>query len=619
MEHMDQNTIPTPKKMRALCLSAATLLLGVYSTLPQVATTVILNIGAEGDNPNVTWGLPVSVQMPISTPGLTYAQWFQEHGVNETGGPVFSSQVDKNATFYHLDSVNGFLIPSNCSCPCPYLQDRVSMDTSFAAVSQDSNGNSKVWLSVCAMGQCVNPDIGLYKWYWQARYFSGDISNNVPAKLEIGVIPTIGDYATVETFTKFSVQGVPGLLDLITNTLTWDTNQGGVDFSYSVDGGKLSASTSAELFWATGATVGDIISNAPPIFIQPIPAGTSGPSGVINVPAADLSAPPSGAAFILMVLNPLNLIAEASANDTIALPLPSIAITSVQTPFKSGNLNTFVSTDTITLQAKVPAVAQNLPVSWTVTSLQAAAGIGGFPSAEIHNADSQGISTFTFIPSANPLFLQNRQSVWTQGSPNANTPIGFEVTAKTTLAGQTLSTTLSMASIGSLLQDSTDILRQEYVDYQIPVPTRGDVVPSLGLDYNQGNYELQLSEDLPGHYAAVLGKYQSSTLEVDNTTYTVPANATLIKSSAYRNPQHNRYIGSVHPNSKHCYGRALDLVPVPISVPVNGSPQSLGLHTFWYPALAAAVTSAGYSPLPEKGATPVTLGDTTENHIHFQW
>jgi hypothetical protein len=299
-----------------------------------------------------------------------------------------------------------------------------------------------------------------------------------------------------------------------------------------------------------------------------------------------------------------------------------LAITSLQTPTAvNGNQHTFVSTDSITVQAKLTPPKAGAPVLWSVVGKNAASQSLGI--AEIHNADASGISTFTFSPSQDHHFVQVRHAQYTSGiKAPANDPLSFEIVAGS--AG--LESRLSGTTVGPLLEDETDTLRQEYVDFQIAVPPRTDVVPSLGSDWNRGPYHVQVSVDLPGHYNAILAAYQGSSMLYNGVTYTIPANAQIKRASVFRNPRYNKAIGSVHPNSRHCYGRALDLAPIPIALNVNGQRVQLDIHDFWYPALGAADQSVGLSPLPEQGATPLDpahggdgVGDPDEDHLHVQW
>jgi hypothetical protein len=222
--------------------------------------------------------------------------------------------------------------------------------------------------------------------------------------------------------------------------------------------------------------------------------------------------------------------------------------------------------------------------------------------------------------------VNNRHTQWTKGSYTANSAISFEVTAKVTISGAEIATHLSDANLGRLSQDETDRLRQEYYDYQIPVPARSEVVHSLGGAYNGGNYGVQLSVGLDRRYNAIVGAYRGRqvTVTVAGHQYnaTIPMDAAVTISSAYRNPQRNKIVGSVYPDSAHTRGRALDLVPGAVSVTVNinghATVVALSLHQNLYPALRDAAATQG-SAISEHGAVQVPVGDTTEDHIHVQW
>jgi hypothetical protein len=209
----------------------------------------------------------------------------------------------------------------------------------------------------------------------------------------------------------------------------------------------------------------------------------------------------------------------------------------------------------------------------------------------------------------------------------ANPAISFEVTATCLLDGIEYRDSLSDTNLGPLTQDETDRLRQEYSDYNIPVPARSEVVPSLGAGYNDGNYNVQLSVGLPAHYDAILAAYHGRpvTVTIDGQEYdaSIPDDAPITIKSGYRNPQNNRAIRSRYADSKHTRGRALDLAPseVQVLIMVNGQPTSvtLPLHQTLYPALLEAANETGVRAIAEDWGRPVDVGDPSENHIHVQW
>jgi GH25 family lysozyme M1 (1,4-beta-N-acetylmuramidase) len=119
------------------------------------------------------------------------------------------------------------------------------------------------------------------------------------------------------------------LPDLIASYLDWNTNEGvgGLTFGYALQGAALPKATDAALFWADGTNESNIITNTP-IYDEPIPADFAvGTSNEVQVPASDLANPPSGATYILLVLDPNSLITESTrANNTLALPEPVMGI-----------------------------------------------------------------------------------------------------------------------------------------------------------------------------------------------------------------------------------------------------------------------------------------------------
>jgi hypothetical protein len=110
------------------------------------------------------------------------------------------------------------------------------------------------------------------------------------------------------------------IVDLAITSLSWNQAEGGVDFQYEVDNGPLTTATTATLNWASGTTV---VSGAPTIFTQPIPAGANGQSGVIHIPGSAFGTIPQGATTLLLALDPSNLISEANKNNNTLTLGPS--------------------------------------------------------------------------------------------------------------------------------------------------------------------------------------------------------------------------------------------------------------------------------------------------------
>ena len=265
-----------------------------------------------------------------------------------------------------------------------------------------------------------------------------------------------------------------------------------------------------------------------------------------------------------------------------------------------------------------------LDVKWTVQGEGAAAGISQFPTEIDTKTDLTGGVAFTFTPSNNAYFVENRHTVWTKGSLIPNPPISFLITATLTYQGftHTISKTIT--------QDEIDTLREEYYDYifplyGIPIPARSEFVPSLDGGYNSGNYNFQLNDNMPTHYAAILSAYRGEQVMVTvggkKYKVNIPQTATLGINSGYRDPQHNAIFSS-HPDSKHTLGRAFDLRPNPVkvSILINGHPRNvaLPLDQVLYHALFDAVPKSDYAQAEIKG-NKVAVGTPHEDHIHVQW
>lgn len=223
------------------------------------------------------------------------------------------------------------------------------------------------------------------------------------------------------------------------------------------------------------------------------------------------------------------------------------------------------------------------------------------------------------------------------------------------------------------LQTESDALRQEYINFQSSwIPSEDDIVDMV-KPFNVGNYYtegftfppelakereilvklwgdkyldgsgLGINSRLEEHYEKVLSSYRGrlvveaprlaslhllnglvgTPLIVEGSPVYLPNDSrTKIKiASAYRNPRRNVDVGSKYPvTSKHVLGRALDLVPLPVSgLLPDGSEVELDLHRHLFPTLLQAARSASHSSLGEDGAKPVPIGDHSEDHVHIQW
>ncbi|MBI3414497.1 MAG: HYR domain-containing protein [Verrucomicrobia bacterium] len=109
------------------------------------------------------------------------------------------------------------------------------------------------------------------------------------------------------------------LVDLVANPVAWDTVQGGVNFSYTING-SLPAATTAALYWANGPNFSDIPLPLTPVWSRNLPQGSTGSSGNIFVDNATLGTPPPNATHLLLVVDPPlpnGLIAETDETNNL--------------------------------------------------------------------------------------------------------------------------------------------------------------------------------------------------------------------------------------------------------------------------------------------------------------
>jgi hypothetical protein len=105
-------------------------------------------------------------------------------------------------------------------------------------------------------------------------------------------------------------------------SLTWShTTDGGVDYSYRVDGPTLADPVSVNFYWASGTAYPDDILGTKPAYSTQIPAGQAEqgePYGPVHVPGANLKGAPSGTMYLLIVTDPDNTLGDFDASANVA-------------------------------------------------------------------------------------------------------------------------------------------------------------------------------------------------------------------------------------------------------------------------------------------------------------
>ncbi|RKU12711.1 hypothetical protein C6501_10535 [Candidatus Poribacteria bacterium] len=125
-----------------------------------------------------------------------------------------------------------------------------------------------------------------------------------------------------------------------------------------------------------------------------------------------------------------------------------------------------------------------------------------------------------------------------------------------TKAGHTVTVSLPLEA------DDTDQLRQEYVDYGRPIPSRNDSKWTGENTYDFGHYKTMMDVGLAtkkSNWVAEINKLRGTDEE---TGEKIPAFTVgdFVVTSGYRNPHHNfDHSGSTSLMSSHMYGYALDV------------------------------------------------------------
>ncbi len=152
--------------------------------------------------------------------------------------------------------------------------------------------------------------------------------------------------------------------DIAPTSLTLDTAQGGVDFSYKVSGAALTQDTTAALYWSSSDQFADAIGG--PVYSTTIEHAV-GDYGPFFVPNSVLGQPPAGATHLLLVTDPPDathpngLIDESDETNNV-LTLATKAATATTLAVSAST--PLAGVDPVTLTATVTVSA---PASGTLT------------------------------------------------------------------------------------------------------------------------------------------------------------------------------------------------------------------------------------------------------------
>ncbi len=245
--------------------------------------------------------------------------------------------------------------------------------------------------------------------------------------------------------------------------------------------------------------------------------------------------------------------------------------------------NSFISTDNITFHVRIPGVPDINTSEWpSVTSWKVT---GESPNSGDGNPNEQaGTSVFSFQP--NPV---NRPVA---GSDQPNDPIKYNVAA--TVQGTTQNYPLS--------QDTPDIIRQEYVDFNSAfVPARAQFVTSPGPPFYNGPYSLALDFGMEAALNAITAQFN------------LLAQGAITVNGGYRNPQYNAFVHSRGVGSMHVRGRALDLAVIPANANTWQNLMQAGINAG--DALSQCEDSPSHR-CPCNNPGPPNFRVT---HVHIDW
>jgi len=115
-------------------------------------------------------------------------------------------------------------------------------------------------------------------------------------------------------------------VDLVADSMTWDSSQGGLDFQYEVRSNALFTATTAKLYWANVTESSTNILDL--IYSLDIPVGSYGVTSV-QLPQSLFDSRPAGATHVFLVLDPDNLVQETDESNnakTLPLNLPVVVL-----------------------------------------------------------------------------------------------------------------------------------------------------------------------------------------------------------------------------------------------------------------------------------------------------
>ena len=251
--------------------------------------------------------------------------------------------------YFYLGGAN-----SGVSCTLTFNPPLTSLSfTRITELAKDSGTAYPDWSAMVYVGATVNGSVG------ESAYslLAPDVNPAKTYTFHGSGITSVTFHGNGYNFAAFGGPFIDDIvlsrtpMDMFTLSLTWNAAVGGANFQYGVINGPLASATTAKLFWASGTTTASIISGAPVIFTQNIPVGASGLSAVIPVPAANFANSPASATYVLLVLDPDNLVQESNkGNNVAALALCPVRL--LQKP-KFSNLGYDESGLTLSMKAAI--------------------------------------------------------------------------------------------------------------------------------------------------------------------------------------------------------------------------------------------------------------------------
>ncbi|MFI5455559.1 MAG: LamG-like jellyroll fold domain-containing protein, partial [Isosphaerales bacterium] len=319
--------------------------------------------------------IPNATDLNFVNAPFTIEAWFRLNSSAGFNARIFDKSTAGAGFGYGLamNSVNGPSLFGSLNFGPTYAF--ASNTTYYIVATSDGAGTGTIYVNGQSIGSSsyasANPYTGV-------AHIGAD--SNGSSRFN-GIIDEVAVYdhaLTPDRIQAHYMAGISSVTDLAATSLAWNTTKGGVDFGYTISGSDLSQPTTTALYWAPDPTFdpsGDTLIPGS-VTTTATAVGTYGP---IHFDAVTLGTPPSGAKYLLAVVDPNNTIPESDETNNVAAARIQYIVANLNDaepgslravisevngdPITNGpDLITFaadISAGTISLQSPLPALTRD--------------------------------------------------------------------------------------------------------------------------------------------------------------------------------------------------------------------------------------------------------------------